>query len=393
MGCRIVRLECQCFLIMFNGFGPPALGSQQQAQVVMSVSVIRLDPQCLFVVPDGVIKLSQPCRGNPQIIVHFGVVWLDLEHLFPVFHRLLHAAQSCQDTGQIVVCLKVIRFNLQHFFVLLDGILVPTGLSQCDSQVVMRQPIGPGNIQGVAKQCLAVFPITCLNCGQPAAKSQPRPRHQTDNCSEKPPSGHTGRDTPAEQHEEPDKGKVAITIGHRLPPDLYQPDNRYHHYQVPKPACSQPGFTPCPPNHCPRNPQQTCLQFAGDTDGLRAWAKSTKLRELSPTGQDIFLHGLPGIVFDASNKDGKFVLVSEDGGSCSVLAEAANGSAVVSDLEKELNEAQITFKITADRDDAMEKALRHREYTASRGDRGWLLLVSTVKDQAGGEAMLTANRY
>ena len=138
---------------------------------------------------------------------------------------------------------------------------------------------------------------------------------------------------------------------------------------------------------------QSCLQFAGDKNGLRAWAKNTKLQELPPTGQDIFLHGLPGLVFDASTKDGKFVLVSEDGGSCSVLAETASGTAVVSDLEKNLNEAQITFKITADRDDAVEKALRHREYTATKGDRGWLLLVSTVKDQVGGEAMLTANRY
>ena len=138
---------------------------------------------------------------------------------------------------------------------------------------------------------------------------------------------------------------------------------------------------------------QSCLQFAGDREGLRTWAKDTKLRILPPTGQQIFLHGLAGMVFDASNKDGKFVLVSEDGGSCSVVAESASGQAVVSDLEKDMNEAQITFKITADRDDTVEKTLRHREYTATKGERGWLLLVSIVKDQKGGEAMLTANRY
>ena len=40
-----------------------------------------------------------------------------------------------------------------------------------------------------------------------------------------------------------------------------------------------------------------------------------------------------------------------------------------------------------------EKALKHREYQASQGEREWLLLVSTVKDPAGGQAMLTANRY
>jgi hypothetical protein len=37
--------------------------------------------------------------------------------------------------------------------------------------------------------------------------------------------------------------------------------------------------------------------------------------------------------------------------------------------------------------------LAHREYLASQGQQQWLLLVSTVKDPAGGQAMLTANRY
>ena len=49
--------------------------------------------------------------------------------------------------------------------------------------------------------------------------------------------------------------------------------------------------------------------------------------------------------------------------------------------------------MTAEKADPEEKALKHREYQASQGDRGWLLLVSTVKDPEGGQAMLTANRY
>ena len=40
-----------------------------------------------------------------------------------------------------------------------------------------------------------------------------------------------------------------------------------------------------------------------------------------------------------------------------------------------------------------EAVLKHREYQASQGEREWLLLVSTVKDPIGGQAMLTANRY
>ena len=43
--------------------------------------------------------------------------------------------------------------------------------------------------------------------------------------------------------------------------------------------------------------------------------------------------------------------------------------------------------------DSEEKVLQHREYQASQGQREWLLLVSIVRDPAGGQAMLTANRY
>ena len=138
---------------------------------------------------------------------------------------------------------------------------------------------------------------------------------------------------------------------------------------------------------------QSCMQFTGDKSGLRDWAKRTGLKELPPKVQERFLYGLPGIVFDASNKDGKFVLLSEEGGSCSVVAETASGPGVIADLEQDLNDAKIAFKVTAEKSDAEEKSLAHREYLASQGQQQWLLLVSTVKDPAGGQAMLTANRY
>jgi hypothetical protein len=138
---------------------------------------------------------------------------------------------------------------------------------------------------------------------------------------------------------------------------------------------------------------QSCIQFAGDKDGLRGWAKKTGLKELPPSVQDRFLYGLPGLAFDASNKQGRFVLVSEDGGSCSVIAEMASGPVVITDLEQDLNDAKISFQVTADKADAVENALKHREYQASKGERSWLLLVSMVKDPAGGQVMLTASRY
>lgn len=137
---------------------------------------------------------------------------------------------------------------------------------------------------------------------------------------------------------------------------------------------------------------QSCLQFAGDKDSLRQWAKNTGLQELPPRAQERFLYGLPGVVFDASNTDGKFVLVSEDGGSCSAIAQTASGSHVIADLEQDMNTAKIPFRLTSEKSDAEEKALKHREYVATRNQQEWRLLVSTVTDKAG-QAMLTANRY
>jgi len=136
---------------------------------------------------------------------------------------------------------------------------------------------------------------------------------------------------------------------------------------------------------------QSCLRFAGDQDGLRAWAKQMGLPELPAKPRQRFLAGLPGTVFDASNTAGKFVLLSQDGGACSALAESASGPAVLSNLEQDMHDAQISFKITSERTDTEEKSLRHREYTASANRRAWQLLVSIVQDPPGGQAMLTAN--
>ena len=136
---------------------------------------------------------------------------------------------------------------------------------------------------------------------------------------------------------------------------------------------------------------QSCVHFVGDREALRAWARKTGLHELPAAGEQQFLYGLPGEVFDATDTHGKFVLVSEDGGSCSVLAEKVNGTAMLGDLETDMRKAQISFTVTLDQDDPQEKTLHQREYDASQGKARWHMLVSTVKGTDSGEAMLTAN--
>ena len=115
-----------------------------------------------------------------------------------------------------------------------------------------------------------------------------------------------------------------------------------------------------------------------------------RLNELPDPARATFLHGANGVVYDASNTDGKFVLVSTDEGSCWVVTNAANGSDVIAGLEADLAQAGVQFRLTSERDDS-EGALHYREYTAARSGRAWRIVAATVKDRKAGQAMLTAD--
>jgi hypothetical protein len=136
---------------------------------------------------------------------------------------------------------------------------------------------------------------------------------------------------------------------------------------------------------------QSCLAFAGSAPAQRAWARQNKLVEVPAPASTAFLHGASGTVFDASNASGKFVLVSADGGSCSVMTDALSGSAVLRGLEAELTKAGVQFRMLQERDDVDVRTLSYREYSASRNGRAWRILAGTVKDQKAGQAMLTAD--
>jgi len=136
---------------------------------------------------------------------------------------------------------------------------------------------------------------------------------------------------------------------------------------------------------------QGCVRFVVDRIGLREWAHRNGLADVPEPARTAFLHGAPGMVFDASNATGKFVLISDDAGGCSAVAEGANGPAVLAALEDDMRRANIGFTSVQDAPDPQEQRLQHREYRASLGTRTWRIVASTVRDQQGGRAMLTAN--
>ena len=165
-------------------------------------------------------------------------------------------------------------------------------------------------------------------------------------------------------------------------------------------ACgADPAAPPSAPGAAARDPaaqaaglfMQSCVRFAAQPGALRRWVASKHLARVPAPYANDFLYGLPGVVYDATTPAGKLVLVSQDGGSCSVVAENAQGKLLLDRLDADLKSAGIAYKVTADGPDPLEKDLRNRAYDAAAGDRKWLMLVSTVNDPAGGEAMLTTN--
>lgn len=135
---------------------------------------------------------------------------------------------------------------------------------------------------------------------------------------------------------------------------------------------------------------QSCVPYAGDPAALRSWAVTTKLPQVPDPARTVFLHGAPGQVFDASLPPEKYVVVSSDDGLCATVTNQAEGSAVVAALEDDLKTAGIAFRLAIERDDKQASQIHHREYLATKNGRGWRILIATVKDAKGGQAMLTA---
>jgi hypothetical protein len=136
---------------------------------------------------------------------------------------------------------------------------------------------------------------------------------------------------------------------------------------------------------------RSCVRYPTDRTALQAWIKQAGYPEVPAEHADEFLDGLPGAAYDASGGALSLVIVSEDSGSCSVVADHANGADLVQQLDRSLNAAKIAFKAVDDPPDSHTADLNNREYTIPGQDGGWHMLVSTAKDPSGGAALLTTN--
>jgi hypothetical protein len=135
---------------------------------------------------------------------------------------------------------------------------------------------------------------------------------------------------------------------------------------------------------------QGCVPFAGNAPALREWAQRTGLPPVPEPARAAFMHGAPGQAFDGSAAGAKLVLVSSDDGICSAVTDQATQQQVTDALEAGFRQAGLTFRLVIERDDARVSAIHDREYLAAKDKKGWRILAAAVKDDKGGEAMLTA---
>src|SRR5689334_10245089 len=134
---------------------------------------------------------------------------------------------------------------------------------------------------------------------------------------------------------------------------------------------------------------QSCLAHAGDPAALRAWAAGKGLPAVPEQARKAFLLGAPGVVFDASDNEGKFVVASSDDGICSTATDQVSGAAVIQALETDLRASGIAFRLVIERDDKTIPDIHDREYLATKNGRNWRILLATVRNPRGGQAMIT----
>jgi len=136
---------------------------------------------------------------------------------------------------------------------------------------------------------------------------------------------------------------------------------------------------------------QSCMVFSGHPVSLRKWAETEKLPRVQDPARAAFLGGMPGQVFDASNTNGKFVVISRDDGGCSAVTDHAAGGVVKQALERMFARAGVTFRLVEELDDQVNKKLHRRNYLATRQGQSWHVQAATARDDApAAQAMLSA---
>jgi hypothetical protein len=122
----------------------------------------------------------------------------------------------------------------------------------------------------------------------------------------------------------------------------------------------------------------TCLHFAGDTAGMRAFLTQQGAPQMPAQARDAFLAGRAGQVFDTSVPNVNLALVSLDDGGCEAVVEKANPAEIIPTLEQQAAEAHVTVQNLGTQADKTGRGVTHAAFALTSNGKTMHVLVSTA---------------
>lgn len=122
-----------------------------------------------------------------------------------------------------------------------------------------------------------------------------------------------------------------------------------------------------------------CMEFAGEPEGFRAWAKQTGLERAPLEIEKAYLASLPGSgqLFGYASATGQIAIASQDDGGCTLFVQHVDGDTFVSGVEQWLRENKLNDKpANVESRNSAKYAMTSRDYEVT-GKRHWRLVVST----------------
>jgi hypothetical protein len=136
--------------------------------------------------------------------------------------------------------------------------------------------------------------------------------------------------------------------------------------------------------------QQACISQFGDIAKVRAFLEDKHVPHASEGLTRALLAGRPGMVYDASNPTGRYAVVAQTDGLCTVAAPQAKAADVIPELEEAIKGLGMTIYLLQNRA-GVDPRLHHRDYLLVHNGVDYNLVASTAE---GGqwEAILSFSR-
>ncbi len=122
----------------------------------------------------------------------------------------------------------------------------------------------------------------------------------------------------------------------------------------------------------------TCLHFAGDTAGLRAFLAQQGAPVMPDQARTAFLAGRAGQAYDVSVPNVNLALVSLDNGVCEAVVEKANPAEILPTLQQSAQEAHVTVQNLGVQADKKGNGVNHVALLLTSNGKQMHVLVSTA---------------